>query len=200
MEEETEKNNTTKNLQHQLDSRWNKDFRSGILVAKCRRKTNMNLMLKTGGNHWKVMTLEWGVRRWWWHPQIMAEAFNVVDSGGGNSSNKAIVRGARCIDWTGKVLVYTCYLVHFLSIPVWLVNDIVPLALFYIWRGRDRFWRDCCETNKKSKMLGTVKNDVSGDLLSQGDMSETISEWCVAPCDSKMSRDNSYLLNKNVEK
>lgn len=32
------------------------------------------------------------------------------------------------------------------------------------------------QTDQKSKMIGTIKSDLTGDLLSQGDMSGIISE------------------------
>lgn len=51
MEEETGKEKKNKSFQHLLNSRWNKDFGSGRLVAKCRRKRNINLILKAVGNH-----------------------------------------------------------------------------------------------------------------------------------------------------
>lgn len=48
MEKETEK---TKLNKSPASAQWNKDFVSGRLVSKCRRKRSMNLMLRAIGNH-----------------------------------------------------------------------------------------------------------------------------------------------------
>ena len=55
------------------------------------------------------------------------------------------------------------------------------------------------QANKESRMTRTVKSDLTRDLLSQGDMRGAIREQCIAPCDSKTSRDNGYLFNENTE-
>lgn len=46
------------------------------------------------------------------------------------------------------------------------------------------------QTNRQSRMMGTVKRDLNGDLLTQGDMRGTMREQCIAPCGGKIPRDN----------
>lgn len=55
------------------------------------------------------------------------------------------------------------------------------------------------QANKQSRMTRTVKSDLTGDLLSQGDTWGIIREDCITLYDSKSPGDNGYLFNESAE-